>query len=131
MDNWYDSIDRSNIMIKIGNVRKKWNTILNENESLSEFKAWLAEQYANGTPVIVEYVLAEEETTPYTEEQATAKKQIDSLKTYRTVTNISNNQNTNMVLTYKKDIQAQFAEYDAKMGLQLQQIQALILESGV
>lgn len=34
MDNRYDSIDRSDIMIKIGNVRKKWNTILNENESL-------------------------------------------------------------------------------------------------
>ena len=34
MDNRYDSIDRSDVMIKIGNDRKKWNTILNENESL-------------------------------------------------------------------------------------------------
>ena len=34
MDNWYDSINRSDIMIKIGNDRKKWNTMLNENESL-------------------------------------------------------------------------------------------------
>lgn len=34
-----------------------------------ELKAYLAEQYANGTPVIVEYGLAEEEIEAYTEEQ--------------------------------------------------------------
>lgn len=86
----------------------------------TEFKNWLAEQYGNGTPVVIEYELAEEETTPYTEEQATAKKQIDALKTYRTVTNVSNSQNTNMVLTYKKDLQTQF-----------QELETMLLESGV
>lgn len=37
--------------------------------SLTAFKNYLAEQYANGTPVVVEYDLAEEEIESYTEEQ--------------------------------------------------------------
>ena len=37
--------------------------------SLTKFKAMLAEQYENGTPVTVEYELAEEVVIPYTEEQ--------------------------------------------------------------
>ena len=76
---------------------------------VTEFKNWLAEQYTNGTPVIVEYELEEEETTPYTEEQRTAYNALQALKTYRTITNISNNQDTNMELTYKMDLQTQIA----------------------
>lgn len=87
---------------------------------VTEFKNWLAEQYGNGTPVVIEYELAEEETTPYTTEQQTAYNALQTLKTYRTITNISNNQDTNMVLTYKKDLQTQF-----------QELEALVLESGV
>lgn len=78
-----------------------------------EFKAWLAEQYAAGTPVIIEYGLATEETVPYTATQATAWQQIDALKTNQTTTNITNNQNTKMKLTYKKDLQTQIAENEA------------------
>lgn len=89
-------------------------------QDVAGFKTWLAEQYANGTPVIVEYVLAEEETTAYTTEQQTAYNALQALKTYRTTTNISNNQDTNMELTYKMDLQTQF-----------QEIEALVLESGV
>lgn len=68
---------------------------------VTEFKNWLAEQYANGTPVIIEYEVEKEETTPYTQEQQTAYNELQNLKTYRTVTNISNNQNTNMKIIYK------------------------------
>lgn len=114
----------NNYSTRIGNIRFGWN---NKNiyfytsfPTLEEFKTWLVEQYSAGTPVIVEYELETEETTPYTEEQAAAKKQIDALKTYRTVTNINNSQDTNMKLTYKKDLQTQF-----------QEIEALVLESGV
>lgn len=113
----------NNYITKIGNIRFGWN---NKNiyfytsfPTLEEFKNWLAEQYSAGTPVVVEYEI-EEEITEYTTEQQTAKKQIDALKTYRTVTNISNSQNTNMVLTYKKDLQTQF-----------QELEAMLLESGV
>lgn len=48
-----------------------------------EFKAKLAEQYAKGTPVVVEYELAEEEIVPYTEAQQEAYNQLQKLKLYK------------------------------------------------
>ena len=77
--------------------------------TVEELKTWLAEQYSAGTPVIVEYEMQEEETTVYTSTQQTAYNNLQKLKTYRTVTNITNNQNTNMQLTYKMDLQTQIA----------------------
>lgn len=72
-------------------------------QDVNGFKTWLVEQYSAGTPVIVEYELEEEETTVYTSEQQTAYNELQNLKTYRTVTNISNNQNTNMEIAYKNN----------------------------
>lgn len=43
-------------------------------------KAYLSEQYANGTPVIVEYELAEEEIVPYTETQKEAWEKLRHFK---------------------------------------------------
>ena len=40
--------------------------------SLANFKAWLAQQYSNGTPVTVEYELAQEQVIPYTSAQQDA-----------------------------------------------------------
>lgn len=68
--------------------------------TVEELKAWLAEKYESSTPVIVEYEI-EEETIEYTSEQQTAYNNLQKLKTYRTVTNISNSQNTNMKIIYK------------------------------
>ena len=61
---------------------------VNGNITTDEFKTWLATQYANGTPVIVEYELAEEEIVPYTETQQEAWNKIEQLHTYKNVTNI-------------------------------------------
>ena len=47
---------------------------------VTTFKTLLAEQYANGTPVIVEYELAEEEIVPYTEAQKTILTSIKTMK---------------------------------------------------
>lgn len=44
------------------------------------FKAYLSEQYANGTPVIIEYELAEEEIVPYTETQQEAWEKLRHFK---------------------------------------------------
>lgn len=49
----------------------------------TQLKTWLATQYANGTPVIVEYELAEPETVPYTAEQQEAYNQLQKLKLYK------------------------------------------------
>ena len=62
------------------------------------FKAYLAEQYANGTPLIVEYELAEEEIVPYTEEQQEAWDNIKNLTLFEGVNHISSD--ANMVLKY-------------------------------
>lgn len=53
------------------------------------FKAYLSEQYANGTPVIVEYELAEEEIVPYTETQKEAWEKIKNMILYKGTNNIS------------------------------------------
>lgn len=50
--------------------------------TIDEFKTYLQEQYSNGTPVIVEYKLAEEEIVPYTEEQQEAWDKIENMKLY-------------------------------------------------
>ena len=49
---------------------------------VNSFKSWLAEQYANGTPVIIEYELAEPETVPYTEEQQEAYNQLNDYELF-------------------------------------------------
>ena len=59
-----------------------------EEEKRNLFKTWLAQQKQAGTPVIIEYELAEEEIEPYTEEQEEAYNQICNLKAYEGETNI-------------------------------------------
>lgn len=56
--------------------------------SLVGIKNWLETQYSNGTPVIVEYELSEEEIVPYTTKQQEAWNKIEQLHTYKNVTNI-------------------------------------------
>ena len=74
-----------------------------EQTTLEELQAWLAEQYANGTPVIIEYKLAEPKVTPYTEAQQEAWNKIKALMTYKNVTNITSEAPVEVV--YKKDLQ--------------------------
>lgn len=56
--------------------------------TVEEIKQWLAEQKANGTPVIVEYELAEEIIEPYTSEQQEAYNKLQNLKLYQPLTYI-------------------------------------------
>lgn len=51
-----------------------------ETEDVAGFKKYLAEQYANGTPVTAEYELAEETIIPYTPEQ---QEVLDNIKTFK------------------------------------------------
>lgn len=57
--------------------------------SQSEYRAWLAELYSNGTPVIAQYELATETITPYTETQQAQWNAIKNLHGYNEQTNIS------------------------------------------
>ena len=56
--------------------------------TIEEWKTYLAQQKANGTPVILEYELAEEEIEPYTEEQQEAYDKLQNVLSYYNVTNV-------------------------------------------
>lgn len=63
-----------------------WFFVQTNFEDLDIFKQWLAEQYANGTPLIAEYELEEEEKVPYTATQQEQFENFENLKTYKDVT---------------------------------------------
>ncbi len=54
-----------------------------------EWKQYLAEQYANETPVIVEYEIANEQIVPYNETQQVQYNAIKKVYSYNDITNIS------------------------------------------
>lgn len=68
--------------------------------TVDEFKSMLAEQYANGTPITIEYQLAEEIIIPYTPEQ---QKVLDSIETFKGINHIyciDEIEPERMILTY-------------------------------
>lgn len=69
------------------------------------WKAYVAQQYSAGTPITIEYELAEPETVAYTETQKTAKAEIDKLKTYKGVTYITTDSRAILDVSYKKDLE--------------------------
>ena len=73
--------------------------------SATEWKAYVAQQYSAGTPIEIEYELAEPETVTYTEAQKTAKAEIDKLKTYKGVTHITTDSKAILDVSYKKDLE--------------------------
>ena len=80
-------------------------------ETVEEFKTFLAQQYANGTPVTLEYELETPIEIPFTEAQRTAKAQIDKLYSYKGTTHITSN--ANLDVTYRKDPNIRDTRLDA------------------
>lgn len=76
---------------------------VNGNITTDEFKTWLATQYANGTPVILEYELAEEEIIPYIEAQQEAWEQLQNLKLYKGQNTMFSAEGTIIDLKYLED----------------------------
>lgn len=72
------------------------------------FKSWLAAQKEAGTPVVVEYELAEEEIEGYTEAQKEAWKQIKNAKSFEGQTNIFSNDDVSPVfeVAARRDLNA-------------------------
>lgn len=69
--------------------------------TVDEFKSYLSTKYANGTPIIVEYPLAEPAIVPYTVKQQEAWDRIKELHTYKNITNISST--TDLDIVYVRD----------------------------
>lgn len=70
-------------------------------QRITKFKTWLATQYTNGTPAIVEYELAEEEIVPYTEEQKEAWEKLRHFTLFKGINNITSTANAK--ITYVRD----------------------------
>lgn len=68
--------------------------------SLTEWKAWLDEQYEAGTPVTIEYELANEEIVPYTPLQEDAMNSIYTFKGINYISCINSVKPEKLVLTY-------------------------------
>lgn len=73
--------------------------------TVEQLKTYLSEQNSAGTPITIEYELAEPETVAYTEAQKTAKAEIDKLKTYKGVTHITTDSRAILDVSYKKDLE--------------------------
>ena len=77
-------------------------TIKNSEQAttLEELKSWLAEQYANGTPVTLEYELATETTETYTSAQQTAYNKLKEMQSYYDLTYVTgSSDNAQPILT--------------------------------
>ena len=79
-----------------------------EFNEASQFKLWIIDQYNAGTPVYIDYVLAEPEEIECTAEQCEILDKIENeAKTYKGVTHIYSTDNVSPILegTYNKDIE--------------------------
>lgn len=120
MINTYDDIGFA-LYNKSGSSANTPLYINSTQTTLEGFKAFLAQQKTAGTPVILEYDLAEEEVEPYTEEQQEAYNKPKELTTYATQTNIYSTNNIKPVFTVTgiKDVNSLIT-----------QVNQLILENG-
>ena len=85
--------------------------------SIEACKAYLAEQKQAGTPVIVEYVLAEEEIEPYTEEQQEAYNKLKALTTCAGQTNIYSTNSPSPIFTVTgiKDVNSMLTQVNSML----------------
>lgn len=104
---WYNYLKENTFKVFYNTIRIR----INNEMTLEKWKAYLAEQYANGTPIIIEYELSEEAQKeaiePYTEEQQKAWEQIKALRTYKNITHINSEDETKPTfeVTYVRDLQ--------------------------
>jgi len=69
-------------------------------DDIDKMKTYLSEQYSNGTPVIVEYGLLEEEIVPYTTAQQESGDKIESMKLYDGVNHIESTSEIDIKYNY-------------------------------
>ncbi len=117
----------SNYVYTAGRVRFGWsNNVVffycdgTQFTSVEDFKTWLAEQYADGTPVIIEYDLATETIDTYTPAQAEAYSKLMKLMLYKGVNHIwteTDGLEPNLKLTYYKSNKLRLDSIEARLEL--------------
>lgn len=101
---YYDTNDKVGFIANENRFYFRFSSSSNIN-TLELANNWLAEQYANGEPVILNFPLAEEVIEPYTDEQ---KQIISSVVTSKGTTYFTNKEGAEMEIEYYKDLQALF-----------------------
>ena len=83
--------------------------VFNINVAVADWKTYLAERYAKGDPVIVQYELGDPVVSEITD--ANMLEALESIRTYKGITNIE--ADTNSILTYYRDVPI-VEEYETK-----------------
>lgn len=78
-----------------------WEANAGDFGSLNAFKTYLAELYANGTPLSIQYPLETPIETPLTEEELAV---FNTLYTFKSNTTVLNNFDTKMEVEYSRDV---------------------------
>lgn len=95
--------------------------------TIEGMKTWLANQKTAGTPVIIEFNLAEEETENFTEDQKTAFEQLQNCDMYKPITNIITEDNMALIeANYIADTKTYIDNKTANMQKQLNIINELL-----
>lgn len=102
-----------------------------EQNTLSEFKTYLAEQYANGTPVEIEYELENEEIEEYTEEQQKEYEKLKELHSYYGTTHITceDEISCNFDIEYVQDSKLVRQNDKQELQIQIDEIKTLLSTS--
>lgn len=74
-------------------------------KTIDTFKAWLKSLYDAGIPVVVYYKLATPTRLAFTEEQKAVAKELNNVRTYKNVTNITTDSIAILDLDYAKDLE--------------------------
>ena len=89
--------------------------------TVQELKSYLAEQYSNGTPVILEYELAEEEIIPYTQAQQEAYNKLQNLILFEGYNHIemtsSNGVKANLTVDYTKSTKMVINDIEERLSV--------------
>lgn len=119
-------VEYNNRWKNVNTVSCRANTLtltLDNVTTLQEAKAYLKSQYANGTPVTLEYELAEEIVIPYTPEQEQAYYELQHLLMYEGYTSIE------CIDEIKPDIQVEYSynnEINTTYGKKIDTLEARI-----
>ena len=127
----YQSINSSSFDVDNGIYLTYTNVLIISDlrfSTVADFKSWLATQYANGTPVTIEYIIRGEETIdPYTPAQAEAYNKLMNLMLYKGVNHIWTNTDglePSLQLTYYKSNKLRLDSIEATNKLRLDNIEA-------
>lgn len=96
-------------------INKKIVILSSTYTTIETLKTWLVEQYANGTPLTIEYKLAEEIVTPLTQEQIEAYYELQKAKYV-----------DNMTLTCLNEIEPTILDIDKKLEESLLDVEKLL-----